>query len=379
MSPKWRYGWGIPVILVIFLIWSMTTVSAEPVPNMTGSWKELSVERYSPSEGFSNLTGKPFSYQIVAQDGQAVAGEETYFDPVTVANITHFFPVVVSPQSKTFFKDEIDSGISFGEIVSDHELYNYMLFTGSDLMVIVSQMVKEGTVSAPAKPVPNLVGKWNLIQSDRNGVSTNGLLTITDQQGRIWNGNQQISDQDGTMIEEPIVGTIGDTERMYGITRGGSFLFGSMTRDATIESVVLIPGDTDGTFVVEQWITRNTPSIPESDTSYPDITGDWKIDNRKIIQNGTITDEGPVSGEWMSYTNQTGRFVTAIRHSTDTKGPAEIQSSVIFQSPDEAYLTNANGTLVWYHIIDDSTIEAVVNQKDGKAILYLDVLKRKTQ
>jgi hypothetical protein len=228
-------------------------------------------------------------------------------------------------------------------------------------------------------PVPDLIGVWNLTHNRNTGASTTGLLTIEEQEGRIWSGREEIRDDDGTMIELPMVGTIGNTGRLFGISQNGAFMFGSMTGDNVIESAFVIPGDTDGTLVLERWMTRNETPVPEPSLTYPDITGEWTIEDRKVIQNGSITDEGPVSGEWMSYSNQSGRFVTATRYTGDTDAPEEMQSSVIFRTPDEAYLTNANSSLVLYHIIDDSTINAVVNRKDGKSILYLDELKRKAE
>jgi hypothetical protein len=377
MRGRPRYQWGIAVILSILLAWSVVGVSAEPVPDLTGTWEMSSKERYALSEGFVNTTSDPNSYHIFAQDGRVLAGNETYLDYKTGAHISDSFPAVVSPDGQTFFKDEVSSGISFGELVSDHELYNYMIFVDQNLSVIVSHMVKEGTTSAPEKPVPDIVGSWNLTHKHSNGVNTTGLLTIKEQKGRIWSGTEQIRDDDGSMIELEMVGVIGDSGRVYGVSQNGAFMFGSMTGDAVIESAFLIPGDTDGTFVVERWITKNETPVPESDVSYPDITGEWEITDRKVIQDGTITDVGPVSSEWMSYANQTGRFVTAIRHTTENGSPQEMQSSVIFRTPDEAYLTNAQSSLVQYHVIDNSTIEAVVNKKDGKALLYLDELKRK--
>lgn len=379
MSGRAWYQWRIPGMVVILLVWSMVAVSAEPVPDLTGSWQAVSVDAYSPSEGFTDKTGDLGSFRIITQDGLAFAGDGTYYDSVTATNVTHFFPGVLSPDGKTFFKDESGSGISFGELVSDHELYNYLLFADQDMRVIVSHLVKEGTTPAPEKPVPDLIGVWTLTHNRSTGVSTTGLLTVEEQRGRIWSGREQIRDDDGTMIELPMVGTIGDTGRLYGVTQNGAFMFGSMTGDEAIESAFVIPGDTDGTLVVERWMTRNETPIPAQNLTYPDITGEWTIDDRKVIQNGTITDDGPVSGEWMSYSNRTGRFVTATRHTEDTGAPQEKQSSVLFRTPDEAYLTNADASLVLYHIIDNSTIEAVVNRKDGKSILYLDELKRKTE
>ena len=377
MSVSGRHLWGIPVILVILLVWNMMAVSAEPVPDLKGSWEAVSVDMYTPVGGFVNATGNQGTYHIITQDGLAVAGKETYYDSDSAANVTHFFPAVISPDGGTYFKDETGSGLSFGELVSDHEFYNYMFLADRGPMILVTHMLKTGTEPAPVKPVPTLIGEWNLTHNRNNGVSTTGLLTIKEQQGRIWSGTEQITDDNGTIIELPFAGTIGDTGRVYGVSSNEAYMAGSMAGEDIIDNALIIPGDTDGTFVVERWMTRNETAIQESNRAYPDITGDWKIDNRKVIQDGNITDEGPVSDEWMSYANQSGPFFTAIRHANDTSGLQNIESSGIFQTPDEAYLTNAASAFVQYHILNNSSIEAVVNRKDGKSILYVDVLTRK--
>lgn len=252
-----------------------------------------------------------------------------------------------------------------------------MLFADRGPLVIVSHMVKAGTDSSPAKPAPNLTGVWNLTHNRSNGVTTTGLITIKEQKNRIWSGTEQIRDENGTMIEEPVVGTIGDTGRLYATSQDGAFMLGSLNRNETIDSAFLIPGDTDGTFVVNRWMTRDEMAEPESDLSYPDIAGDWKIDDRKVIQDGNITDEGPVSSEWMSFSNQTGRFFTAMQHTLDTVVSQNMESSAIFRTPDEAYLTNADSAFIQYHILNNSSIEAIVNLKDGKSLLYMDMLTRK--
>ncbi len=124
-------------------------------------------------------------------------------------------------------------------------------------------------------------------------------------------------------------------------------------------------------------MTRDETQIPQSDLSYPDISGDWKIDDRKVIQKGNITEVGPVSSEWMSYGNQTGRSFTATRHVESNGTLKEYTSSAIFRTPDEAYLTNAESPFVIYHILDNSSIEAIINKKDRIASLNIDTLTRK--
>ena len=43
--------------------------------------------------------------------------------------------------------------------------------------------------------------------------------------------------------------------------------------------------------MVDRVLTKNEASIPRSDLSYPVMAGDGKIDDRNVIENGTITNE----------------------------------------------------------------------------------------
>ena len=87
----------------------------------------------------------------------------------------------------------------------------------------------------------------------------------------------------------------------------------------------------------------------------------------------------PVSSEWMSYTNQTGNSFTAIRHVESNGSSKEYLSSAMFRSIDEVYLTNADSTFVLYYILDDSSIEAIINKKDRASSLTSDMLARKDE
>ena len=154
-------------------------------------------------------------------------------------------------------------------------------------------------------------------------------------------------------------------------------MFGSLTGDDSIQSAFIIPGDTDGTYVVDRVVTKNKTSIPQSDLSYPVMAWDWKIDNRKVIENGKITNVGPLSDEWISFSNQTGKFFTAVRHNQVAGALPDMEVSGIFRLPNEAFLTGADSEIVIYHVLDNSSIEAVVNRKDKNASLYVDLLTRK--
>jgi len=364
-------------ILVILLVGVMIPVSAGAVPDLKGSWTGISVEQYSPAGGFENLTADLRSFRITGQDGRGFVGEETFYDRPTGKNITEIFSGALSPDGRMYELDNEGSGISFGEIVSDHEFYITMLFSERGPMIISLHLVKSGTNASPPGKVPELIGTWNLTHYRKNSASTTGLLTIDQQQGRIWSGTEKVQDEDGTSIDLTLAGTVGETGRIYATSADGAYMFGSLVGEDSIQSAFIIPGDTDGTYVVDRVVTKNETAIPQSDLSYPVMAGDWKIDNRKVIENGKITNEGPSSDEWISFSNQNNKFFTAVRHNQEAGAPPEMEVSGIFRLPNEAFLTGADSEIVIYHVLDNSSIEAIVNRKDKKASLYVDVLTRK--
>jgi len=366
-------------IFIFLLIGGMISVSAGTIPDLKGSWTAISVEQYSPDSGYENLTADLKLFQITGQDGQAYVGEETYYDQATGENLTEIFSGALSPDGRTYEMDNEGSGISFGEIVSDHELYNSMLFFERGPMIISFHLVKSGTNASPYEAVPDLIGTWNLTHTQKNSVRNIGLITIDQQQGRIWSGTEEIQDEDGALINVTLAGTVGETGRLYAALADRGFMFGSLQENGSIQSTFIIPGDTDGAYVADGELSKNETPIPQSDLSYPVMAGDWKIDNRKIIENGKITNEGPLSNEWISFSNQAGRFFTAVRYNQSAQTPPETEVSGIFRLSDEAFLTGADSAIVIYHILDNSTIEAIVNQKDSNALLYLDLLTRKPE
>ena len=371
--------WRITGILIFLLIFVMISVSATDIPDMKGTWTAVSIEQYSPGGGFKNVTQNSVSYIITSQDGRACVGEQMYYDSKTGKNMTEIFSGALSPDGRMFEVDNEGSGISFGEIVSDHEFYNTMMFPERGPMIIFFHMVKAGTNASPSLTVPELVGTWNLTHDRRSAVSTPGLITIDQQQGRVWRGTEQVQDEDGAMINATIAGSVGESGIVYATSDSGAYMFGSLAGDDGMQSAFIIPGDRDETYTVDRELTKNGVPLPQPDLEYPVIRGDWKIDDRKIIQNGKITDVGPVSGEWLSFSNQTGRFFTAVRNHQTANVSAEMEGSGIFRSPDEAFLTGADAAIEIYHVIDNATIEAIVNQKDNNALLYLDLLTRKTE
>lgn len=353
------------------------SVSAGAVPDLTGSWTGISVEQYSPAGGFENLTADLESFQITGQDGRVYVGKETFYDQPTGKNVTEIFSGALSPDGRTYELDNEGSGISFGEIVSDHEFYNTMLFPERGPMIISFHMVKSGTNATSLSNVPKLIGTWNLTHNRKNSASTTGHITIDKQQGRIWSGTEEVPDEDGTTINLTLAGTVGETGRLYAASSDGAYMFGSLAGDDSIQSAFVIPGDTDRTYVVDRVVTKNKTSIPQSGLSYPVMAGDWKIDNRKVIENGKITDLGPVPDEWISFSNQTDKFFSAVRHNRVAGVLPGTEVSGIFRLPNEAFLTGADSEIVIYHVLDNSRIEAIVNRKDKNASLYLDLLTRK--
>lgn len=364
-------------ILVILLLGGIVSVSAGAIPDLKGSWTRISVEKYSPDGGFENVTSYPGSYLITGQDGRGFVGEEKFYNQTTGENVTELFSGALSPDGRMFELDNEGSGISFGEIVSGNEFYNTVLFSERGPMVISYHAVKSGTNATSSGNMPNLIGTWNLTHYRKNSASTTGLLFIDQQQGRIWKGTEQFLDEDGTTLHRAIAGTVGESGRIYATTANGGFMFGSLAGDNSIRSAFIIPGDTDGTYAVDRVLTKNETPVQQSDISYPVLAGDWKIDNRKVIENGKITNEGPLNDEWVSVSSQNGKFFTVVRHSRAAGAPPGTEVSGIFRVPDEAFLTGAGSEVVIYHILDNSSIEAIVNRKDKNASLYLDELTRK--
>jgi hypothetical protein len=208
-------------ILVFLLIGAVMSVSAELIPDITGSWTGISVDQYSPKGGFENRTANLLAFLITGQDGRAYIGEETHHNLTTGNNVTELFSGALSPDGQTYELDNQGSGITFGEIVSDHEFYNTVLFYDRDPLVRSYHMVKSGTNASPSGEVPELVGTWNLTHSRNNAASTTGLLTIDQQLGRIWAGTEEFQDEDGTWINVSLAGTVGETGRLYAATLTG--------------------------------------------------------------------------------------------------------------------------------------------------------------
>lgn len=363
-------------ILVIILLGGMISVSAGEYPDMIGSWTAISVEQYTPEGGFENQTRNFLSFHITEQDGRSFVGETTYYDEITGKNITEKISAIISPDGRTFEIDNEGSGISFGEIVSDHEHHFTTLFSERGPMILAFHMVKTGTPGSPSENLPNLIGAWNTTHNRKDASSSDGLLTIDSQLGRIWSGTEEMEDEDGTWIHEPIAGTVGETGNVFATTTGGALMIGSVTGNDTIESALIIPGDTDGTNVIDRIMTKNGTSVASSEHSYPDLTGDWKIESRKKIENGRITDDGPINDVWFSFSNQTGPFFKVFKYSQSAPTQPEGTLSGIFRSPEEAYLTCEKSCVIIYYVLDNSTIEATVNQKDNNALMYLDRLTR---
>jgi len=356
----------------------MTSVLAVEIPNLMGPWTVVDFQKYTPTEGFGNETVYPVSYQFTDQDGQAFVGVQSFYDPEFSQNMTEVFSGVFSPDGLTFEIDNEGNGISFGETVSDHELYIYTLLPERGPMILSFHLLKDGTIISPSEQVTDVVGPWNLTHNRKNSVTTSGLLTIEEQQDRIWIGIEQIQDEDGSMIDMPIAGTIGDDGKLYATTQNGAYMFGTQNGNDSIQSVLIIPGDTDGTYVIDRSITKNDVILPENDIVYPDIEGDWKIDNRKVIQDGEISDTGTSSDEWLSVSNQNGKFFSVVRHN-QTVNSSGNEKSGMFYGNHEAIVTGEDYSIELYHVVDNSSIQEIVNRKDNMASLYLDMLSPKEE
>jgi len=369
--------WRITATLVFLLICGITPALAVEIPKLTDSWTTTDFQIYTPTEGFNNDPIYPVIYQFTGQDGEAFIGVQSFYDSEYDQNLTEAFSGVFAPDGLTFEIDNEGSGISFGETVSENELYIYTLLPERDLMVLVFHLVKDGTMVSPTENFPDIVGIWNLTHIRKNSSSSTGLLTIEEQQDRIWVGSERIQDEDGTIIEMPIAGTIGDDGKLYATTENGAFMIGSITGNNSIQSVLIIPGDTDGTHVIDRVIIKNGGSLPEQDLEFPDLEGEWKIDNRRVIQNGEISDIGPISDEWVSFTNQSGKFFNAVRHNQTAESTFDTEKTGIFYDVDEAFVTGPDSSIEIFYVMDNSTLKGIVNMKDNNALLYQDTLSRK--
>lgn len=352
--------------------------SADQIPNLTGSWNGVSVNQFSESDGYKNLTDIQ-NYQIKnTQEGRIFIGNETYHESLDGATINESTAGIISSDGKYFWRDHDKSGISFGEILSDNEYTDYTLFPDDGTFIISTHLVKDGTKPSVTIPDPiNLTGSWNSSQQRRNGDnSSSGIFNLEDQQGRFFTGDFEITEEDGAFLKIHLIGIIGTTNKLYTITDNHALYIGEITGKNSLHFTIIHPQDDDGTFVLDRRLTRNSESVDNIATSYPNITGDWNITARTVIQNGTISDIGPTETEWMNYSNQTGPFFTATRHSEDPATPPVMKIAGIFSHEKEAYLASAAPTYVIYHIIDDKSIEALVMRKEGDPALYLDILVR---
>lgn len=367
------------LVCILLLIGGGIPVSSAALPDMTGSWTPVSIDQFILNGEFLSVNDSFVSFQITKQDGRGFVGEQTYYNQSSNSTMTEVFSGVISPDGTTYIMDNEGEGISFGEIVSEHELYNTMLFPNRGPEIIDFHLVKSGAEPGPSGEIPDLKGSWNLTHTRSDSLSTTGILMIDQQEGEIWSGSEEIEDEDGTLMMMPLGGTIGPGGRIFATTQNGAFMIGTHTGDGSIQSTFIIPGDDDGTFVLERDLSKDETAVSSSELVYPKIAGLWTIENRKVIENGTITNQGPVSDEEIEIVSQTGPFFSVLIRSQEAGSPSEIPVSGIFRSPDEAYLTGADPVIVMYHIINTTTIEAMVNQKDDRASLYLDTLTLKPE
>ncbi|MDD1728144.1 MAG: hypothetical protein LUQ50_03630 [Methanospirillum sp.] len=366
-------------LLAFLVLWVwMAPAGADQVPNLTGTWDGISVDTYSESGGYENATGIQ-EYQItLTQEGRFFAGNESYRESANGPVTQEPNAGVISSDGKYFWRDHDRSGISFGEMLSDHEYMDYMLFPNDGPLVIAAHLVKNGTQPSGVIPEPvNLTGTWNTTSQRReNGTAVVGTVTITDQQGSLFSGLIQVPEENGTLVQMKIFGVTSTNGRFYAVTDSHAYYVGDITGEDSIHYVVVHPQDDDETFVLDRQLTRNAQTPDISPATYPDLAGDWNITARTVIQNGTITHTEASDTEWMAYSDQTGPFFTATRHSDDPTTPPVMKISGIFNGETDAFLASAAPTYVLYHIIDENIIEAIVMRKEGDSRVYVDTLVR---
>lgn len=378
-------------ILVSLAICTVIPVSAEKIPDMIGSWDGVSLLQYSDPGGYQDRTPLQGPYTITNQTNRVFSGEESYAESSGSQVINERIAAVLSADGTRFWQDHDGSGLSFGEMVSDHEFFDYMLFPDDGPLVVVSHMVKDGTtVSAQNTETQNLVGEWNLTRLRRDGDSPGtGVCTIAEQEDRIFYGQLQVPEDDGRMREMKIVGAVGSNNSFYAVSDNGAFFIGSITGQNALHCVGVHPQDPDGMYLVDLWMSRGGSRAERPDVVYPLISGDWGIVNRTAIQNGAISDVGPVSEEWMTYRNQVGPFFSAGRYLQVPGLPPEMNISGLFLGADEAYLADAGPAVVIYQFVhkkpidsivqfsEYNPIEAIVIRKMDSHVVYLDTLVRR--
>jgi hypothetical protein len=363
------------LFLVCTLIIAGSLAIADTTPNLTGPWKGVSYAQYSPSGGYEDIEALQQGLTITGQEGRVFSGYERYKESLDGPIVNETLAGVISADGTQFWRDHSGSGISFGEILSDHEMMDYMLFPEGPF-VISSHMVKEGTTELTniSDPV-NLTGTWNFSQIRKDDSSpSSGIFEITRQQGRIFTGTIEFPEENQTFMKLEIIGIIGTTGKIYAVANNQALYIGEITGENSIHSVVVHPQDDDNTFVINRNMVRNGQTEEESAPIYPDISGSWNISARTSVLNGTISQKGSIDSEWTEYTKNTGPFFTATRHSDDPVTPPVMQIEGVFNSENEAFLASKAPTYVIYHISDENTIEAIVMRKEGDPVLYLDTL-----
>lgn len=367
------------IVILVFLLGCICTAAfADQVPDMTGSWSAISVNEYSPSGGYANVTAIQEYKANYSQENRNFFGDESYRETAGGADIIEPIAGVLSSDGKKFWRDHDGSGISFGEMLSDHEYMDYMLLPDDGPLVIAARMVKAGTEPSTSIPAPlNLTGTWNFTSQRRNENTTfDGTFTVNDQEGRIFTGVVRIPEENGSVMQLGVMGVVGTGGELYAVADNHAIYVGRVTGENTMHYVVVHPQDEDKTFVVDHTLTRDMETAKVPEVSYPDISGTWNITNRTIIQNGTITYTGPIDTEWMVYSNLTGPYFTATRYSDDPVTPPVIEIAGVFNEGKEAFLASGAPTYVIYHFPDENKIEAIVMRKEGDSALYLDSLVR---
>lgn len=368
---------GFLLVAVISLFFVISANSTE-IPNLTGSWDQVSFQQYSDETGYLNMTSDGGSFFITNQDDRAFTGYTTYAGTEDGVLINETVSGIISSDGKNYWRDHEDSGISFGEILSDHEIIDIMLIPGEPSMVIRQHMVKEGTApSAEITDPINITGVWNYTHQRRTEEMTGfGTFDFTEQKGRLFNGSLQVPEEDGSVLDLQVSGIIGINKNLYALADNQAIYVGMIPTKKEMHYIVVHPGDEDETFVVDRWMTRYGEEINNSALQYPDIDGAWNITARTTIQNGTITHTGEKDSEWMIYAKSFGPFFTGTRYSDDPATPPVLDVYGVFNGEKEAFMASGAPTYVIYHFPDKDTIDAIIMRREGGSMMYLDTLKR---
>lgn len=381
MKDNWIISVKLVSILAILSLFCLMNVSAEQIPDLEGKWNQISSEMYSISAGYENISSSSEQIIVTNQNNRTFAGEETYVDPDDRMLTNNTISGVLAADGEHFWMDHDGTGLSYGEMVSDHEFYNYILLPDIGPMIYVTHMIKEGTLpSTEINEVPNLLGTWDYVNEYRDlGINITGKFTVDNQKGRLFCGIAKHITRDGTPLELNVVGAVDDNGNMYAVTDGHIGIWtGNLIGNDIAHLAITIPNDPDQNSIVDRWMYRTGTTFEKPKVTYPDISGNYSYQDRIIVQNGSITDMGALKDNWVYITNQNGQFFSKIIHFNQSHVPPVLELPGMFLAPDKAVILSSGRAYLIYDIINGDTIESIDIRNETDSTIYLNSNTRET-